>query len=80
MNHTITQFEDPKINIRLILAGLWISTMLCYIYGDIIHLFKPGALEDMIAGNMGPLRSDLHIGDDRLHARLLEFLPHAGRH
>jgi len=37
------------------LAGLWTSLMLCYIYGDYFGLYKPGKLEGMLEGQMGPL-------------------------
>jgi len=47
--------QDVQINVKVKLSALWTATMLCYAYGDIIGLFKPGILSDMIAGNMGPL-------------------------
>jgi hypothetical protein len=47
--------DDPPVNIKLRLAGLWTSLMFCYIYGDYFGLFVHGTLSDMIAGNMGPL-------------------------
>lgn len=47
--------EDVKINIKIKLAGLWVSLVLCYIYGDYFGLYTPNTLEDIIAGKMGPL-------------------------
>ncbi|MET0504934.1 MAG: DUF6326 family protein [Luteibacter sp.] len=47
--------EDPKVGVRVKLAGLWASLMFCYVYGDFFGLFVPGRLRDMIAGNFGPL-------------------------
>ncbi len=47
--------EDTTIHVRFKLSALWASVMLCYIYGDYFGLYKPGVLQDMIDGQMGPL-------------------------
>ncbi len=47
--------EDVKINVKMKISGLWVAVMLCYLYGDIVRLYEPGALEEMLAGRMGPL-------------------------
>ena len=47
-------FENGKVNIKIKLSVLWITLMMLYIYADILSLFSPGAVEEMIAGNMGP--------------------------
>jgi len=47
-------FEDGKINTKIKLSVLWITLMMLYIYADILSLFSPGAVEEIIAGNMGP--------------------------
>lgn len=47
--------EDYKINIKIKLAARWVSTMLCYIYGDYFGLYRPGTLQSMLDGRMGPL-------------------------
>ena len=49
------QLEDLKVGIRAKLAGLWIVLMLLYIYADIFSLYRPGHIDEMIAGFMGPL-------------------------
>jgi hypothetical protein len=46
--------EDRQINVKMKLSALWIALMLLYIYADIISLFKPGQVEEMISGRMGP--------------------------
>jgi hypothetical protein len=51
----MSTLEDAKVPLRIKLAGLWASLMSCYIYGDFFGLFAPGRLQDMIAGNFGPL-------------------------
>ena len=48
-------FDDVKIHVRYKLAALWTSLMFCYIYGDYFGLYRPGTLQDMLAGHMGPL-------------------------
>jgi len=49
-----TEMEDMKINVKMKLSALWIAMMLLYIYADILSLFRPGQIEEMIEGLMGP--------------------------
>ncbi|MDQ3004687.1 MAG: DUF6326 family protein [Chloroflexota bacterium] len=49
------ELEDVKINVKLKLSALWVAMMLLYIYADILSLFRPGQIEEMIDGRMGPL-------------------------
>lgn len=51
----MSTLDDPKPSVRIKLAGLWASLMSCYVYGDFFGLFVPGRLQDMMAGNFGPL-------------------------
>ncbi|MCK5197272.1 MAG: hypothetical protein KAR21_02920 [Spirochaetales bacterium] len=46
--------ENVKVNLKIKLSALWVTLMLCYIYADILSLFSPGAVEEIIAGKMGP--------------------------
>jgi hypothetical protein len=46
--------EAVKINVKLKLAALWAALMLLYIYADHFSLFRPGQLEEMISGRIGP--------------------------
>ncbi|MGQ7787930.1 DUF6326 family protein [Nesterenkonia sp. K-15-9-6] len=46
---TIT-LDDPRIPVRAKLAAVWTSFMFFYIYVDYLHLYKPGTLEDILAG------------------------------
>ena len=46
---------DTKIDIKFKLSALWASLMFCYVYGDFFGLFKPGRLQHMLDGQMGPL-------------------------
>jgi len=47
-------YKDTKVDIKIKLAMLWISMMILYIYNDFFTLFTPDAINDMIAGRMGP--------------------------
>ena len=49
-----TALEDVKINVKMKVSALWAALMLLYIYADILSLFKPGQIEEMISGRMGP--------------------------
>lgn len=42
-------------NVRTTLSTLWVSMMLLYIYADILSLFRPGQIQEMTQGMMGPL-------------------------
>ncbi|MGL1890658.1 MAG: DUF6326 family protein [Spirochaetaceae bacterium] len=46
--------ENTKINIKVQLAAIWGSMMLLYIYCDIFSFMRPGHLESIIDGFMGP--------------------------
>ena len=46
--------EGVKVNVKLKLSALWAALMFLYIYADIFSLFKPGVIEEMAAGRMGP--------------------------
>lgn len=47
--------DDVTIDVKMKISALWVSLMLCYIYGDYFGLYKPGTLESMLEGRMGPL-------------------------
>ena len=49
-----TAMEDMKINVKVKLSALWVSMMLLYVYADILSLFRPGQVEEMLDGRMGP--------------------------
>lgn len=55
MAPTKTALVDTKIDIKFKLSALWASLMFCYVYGDFFGLFKPGRLQHMLDGRMGPL-------------------------
>jgi len=45
---------DTPIDVKIKLAALWTSVMFCYVYGDIFWFYKPGKLDEMLAGKMPP--------------------------
>ena len=52
--NSTTEKEDVKINVKMKLSALWVAVMFLYIYADIISLFRPSQIEEMISGRMGP--------------------------
>ena len=49
-NRKTTALGDMKINIKMKLSALWVAMMLLYIYADILSLFRPGQIKEMIEG------------------------------
>jgi hypothetical protein len=47
---TTTTLHDPPLPVRAKLAAAWTSFMFFYIYVDYLHLYKPGAINDILAG------------------------------
>lgn len=45
-----TELEDTNVPVKLKLAGLWASFMFMYVYVDVIGFYKPGVIEDILAG------------------------------
>ncbi len=50
MESRTMQYEDFKINVKLILSALWASVMFLYIYGDYFELYVPGKAEGLLNG------------------------------
>ena len=49
---TATILEDVKVNIKIKLSALWVSVMFIYLYVDVFGFYKPGVIEDAIAGKV----------------------------
>lgn len=45
------ELEDFKINIKILLSGLWTSVMFLYIYGDYFELYVPKKVEGLLSGS-----------------------------
>jgi hypothetical protein len=54
-NKNTTPLIDAPVNVKVVLAALWVAVMLLYLYVDHFALFIPGVLADIGAGKMGPL-------------------------
>ena len=48
--NSISTLQDPGIPVQAKLAAAWTSFMFLYIYVDYLHLYKPGAIDDILAG------------------------------
>ena len=44
--------EDVKIPVKLKLSAAWAALMFLYAYGDIFAYFRPGFIEDVMAGEV----------------------------
>jgi hypothetical protein len=47
---TTTALHDPPVPVRAKLAAAWTSFMFLYIYVDFLALYKPGVIDDILAG------------------------------
>ncbi|APA64426.1 DUF6326 family protein [Maribacter sp. 1_2014MBL_MicDiv] len=41
---------NPKVNIKIKLACLWVSATFCYLYGDYFELYTPGKINSLLTG------------------------------
>ena len=55
MKNPPSTLDDIKVHVKIKLSALWASVMFCYIYADYFGLWKPGTLQEMLSGKMGPL-------------------------
>jgi Family of unknown function (DUF6326) len=46
----LTALKDPQVPVQAKLAAAWTSFMFLYIYVDYFALFKPGVVDDILAG------------------------------
>ncbi|MFG1941571.1 DUF6326 family protein [Nonomuraea sp. NPDC048826] len=47
---TPTLLANPPVPVQVKLAAAWTSIMFLYIYVDYFHLYKPGTVDDILAG------------------------------
>ena len=50
--------EDVKVGVNRKLSALWTTLMFLYIYADILSFFRPGQLNKIMAGRMGPFEAN----------------------
>jgi len=48
--NTATALESLHVPVQVKLAAAWTSFMFLYIYVDYFHLYKPGFVDDILAG------------------------------
>jgi uncharacterized membrane protein len=48
--------DELRVHVKAKLAALWASATLCYLYGDFIAFYSPGALQMISDGRMGPVQ------------------------
>jgi Family of unknown function (DUF6326) len=56
MKRSNTALQDKKVNIKIVIAGLWTAIMFVYLYADYLSLYRPGILNKIIDGYMGPFK------------------------
>jgi hypothetical protein len=49
-NRQPTTLENVRMPVQAKLAAAWTSVMFLYIYVDYFHLYKPGVVDDILAG------------------------------
>jgi hypothetical protein len=49
--------DEPKVAVRTKLSALWAVLVLLYVYADVLSLFRPGQLDEMADGLMGPVEA-----------------------
>jgi len=47
---------NEKVNVKIILAALWVAVMFIYVYADIKTLFQPEIPEQIISGVIGGMK------------------------
>ena len=49
---TAGMLEDRKVNVKVILALLWVALMFFYIYNDMFSMYQPGHIADLVEGHL----------------------------
>lgn len=47
---SITILDDPEINVRIKLAALWVIVMINMVFADVLTLYIPELLQEIVAG------------------------------
>lgn len=51
-----SRFQDEKVDVKIILAALWVAVMFIYVYADIKTLFQPEIPGQIISGIVGGMK------------------------
>ncbi|UCC62506.1 MAG: hypothetical protein JSV36_17345, partial [Anaerolineae bacterium] len=49
---TPTMLEDRQVNVKAMLALLWVAFMFFYLYNDIFSMWQPGHLAELMEGQL----------------------------
>jgi hypothetical protein len=52
MNIINNELQEIQVSVKLKISALWTIFMFIYIYVDYLHLYMPGSIKDIIAGNV----------------------------
>jgi hypothetical protein len=47
--------DHVQLGVRSKLSALWATLMFLYVYADVLSLYRPGEIDDIRAGKMGPV-------------------------
>ena len=50
---TTTMLEDRRVNVKVRLALLWVALMFFYIYNDMLSMYQPGHVAQLVEGTLG---------------------------
>ena len=50
-----TDFENRRVDTKLKLAAAWMALIALFIYADFLSLYRPGQIDEIRRGVMGPL-------------------------
>ena len=49
---TAGMLEDRRVNVKVILALLWVALMFFYLYNDIFSMYQPGHVAELLEGQL----------------------------
>jgi hypothetical protein len=53
----VTIPDEPRTTVRPRLCALWAALVLLYVYADVLSLYRPGQIDEMTEGRMGPVEA-----------------------
>jgi hypothetical protein len=48
--------KTTKIDMKVLLSTLWIFAMFNYLYADVLTMYEPGVLEELMTGSVGGIQ------------------------
>ncbi len=56
IKHSAGVLENVQISVKHKLSAFWAALMFLYVYADVLSLFRPGQIDEIMQGRMGPFR------------------------